>query len=125
WKCHWWVRARLGLFMAVTAPLTLVGNALRGAIGPDGHFTFHVELWMDLLAFALPGAGVVVIGYIASMMQGEKAELRRRELEGRLDAREPLPRETGDVRGDRVNERGEREWERGGVRQSGPDCTRG
>jgi hypothetical protein len=81
WRCGWWVRVRLGLLTLCTAPLTLVGNALRGAIDPGGHFAFHVELWMDLLAFAVPGLGVVVIGYVASMMQAERAELQRRRLE--------------------------------------------
>jgi hypothetical protein len=81
WKCHWWVRVRLGLLTAVTAPLTLTGNALRGAIDAHGHFTFTVQLWMDLAAFAVPGLGVVLIGYVASMMQGERAELQRRRLE--------------------------------------------
>jgi hypothetical protein len=103
WQSHWWVRARLGLLTALTAPLTLVGNALRGAIDVHGHFTFHVSLWWDLMAFAVPGAGVVVIGYIASMMQAEKAELRRRQLEGELAAGELAGREpaTGGVTDER------------------------
>jgi hypothetical protein len=81
WKCNWWVRVRLGLLTTVIAPLTLAGNALRGAIDNHGHFTFHVDLWMDLVAFAVPGLGVVLIGYVASMMQGERAELTRQLLE--------------------------------------------
>jgi hypothetical protein len=96
WKCGRWVRARLGFLTAATAPLTLIGNALRGYIGPDGQFIaskFQPEWWMDLLAFAVPGIGVVVIGYIASMMQAEKAELRRRQLEGELAAGEIARRE--------------------------------
>jgi hypothetical protein len=86
WRCGWWVRFRLGLLTAVTAPLTLAGNALRGAIDSSGHFTFHVELWMDLAAFAVPGLGVVLIGWVASMMQGERAELTRRRLEGEAES---------------------------------------
>lgn len=88
WKSGWWVRVRLGLLTAVMAPLTLIGNALRGVIDSTGHFasTFHVQLWMDLLAFAVPGLGVVLIGYVASMMQGERAELTRRRLEAEVDA---------------------------------------
>src|SRR5207245_2954517 len=52
WKCHWSVRVRLGLLTLATAPLTLIGNALRGAIDSGGHFvsSFHVQLWMDLAA---------------------------------------------------------------------------
>ena len=38
WSCNWWVRVRLGVLTAVTAPLTLTGNALRGAIDSHGHF---------------------------------------------------------------------------------------
>jgi hypothetical protein len=85
WRCGWWVRLRLGLLTAATAPLTLVGNALRGAIDGSGHFTFHVQLWMYLAAFAVPGLGVVLIGWVASMMQGERAELTRRRLEGEAE----------------------------------------
>jgi hypothetical protein len=85
WKCGWSVHARLGLLTAVTAPLTLTGNALRGAIDANGHFAFHVDLWMDLVAFAVPGLGVVLIGYVASMMQGERAELMKRRLEAEAD----------------------------------------
>src|SRR5215472_9836754 len=86
WKCRWWVRVRLGVLTATTAPLTLAGNALRGAIDGHGHFTFHVQLWMDLAAFAVPGLGVVLIGWVASMMQGERAELNRRRLEGEAES---------------------------------------
>ena len=86
WSCNWWVRVRLGVLTAVTAPLTLTGNALRGAIDVHGHFTFQVLLWMDLLAFAVPGLGVVLIGYVASMMQGERAGLTKRRLEAEADA---------------------------------------
>jgi hypothetical protein len=90
WKSGRWVRVRLGLLTAVTAPLTLTGNALRGAIDAHGHFvhSFHVALWMDLAAFAVPGLGVVLIGYVASMMQGERAELTRRRLEAQVPTRE-------------------------------------
>ncbi len=84
WKCNWWVRVRLSLLTAVIAPLTLTGNALRGAIDNHGRFTFHVDLWMDLVAFAVPGLGVVLIGYVASMMQGERAELTKRRLEAEV-----------------------------------------
>jgi hypothetical protein len=86
WRCGWWVRLRLGVLTAATAPLTLVGNALRGAIDGSGHFTFHVQLWMYLAAFAVPGLGVVLIGWVASMMQGERAELTRRRLEGEAES---------------------------------------
>ncbi len=104
WKCHWWVRVRLGLLTAVTAPLTLTGNALRGAIDGQGHFTFQVQLWMDLAAFAVPGLGVVLIGYVASMMQGERAELQRRRLEAEASRPAPAVRERqqrGAMPGDR------------------------
>lgn len=86
WKCGRWVHIRLGLLTLCTAPLTLVGNALRGAINAQGHFTFEVPLWQDLAAFAVPGLGVVVIGYVASMMQGERADLLRRQYEAELEA---------------------------------------
>lgn len=86
WRCGWWVRVRLGVLTATTAPLTLAGNALRGAIDGSGHFTFQVQLWMDLAAFAVPGLGVVLIGWVAAMMQGERAELTRRRLEGEAEA---------------------------------------
>lgn len=86
WKCGWWVRIQLGVLTAALAPLTLIGNALRGAINDGGHFTFHVELWMDLAAFAVPGLGVVLVGWIASTMQGERAELRRRQLDAEAAA---------------------------------------
>ena len=103
WRCHWSVRARLGLLTAVTAPLTLTGNALRGAIdGSTGQFTFEVQLWMDLVAFAVPGLGVVLIGYVASMMQGERAELQRRRLEAEASGASPAtsrPEPTGPIRG--------------------------
>lgn len=81
WSSPWHVRLRLGVLTLVTAPLTLVGNALRGEIDGTGHFRFNVQPWQDLFAFAVPGLGVVVIGYIAAMMQGERAELHRRRLE--------------------------------------------
>ncbi len=118
WSCHWWVRVRLGLLTAVTAPLTLTGNALRGAIDVHGHFTFQVLLWMDLLAFAVPGLGVVLIGYVASMMQGERAELTKRRLEAEAD-RETLPSDDeADVRESDEEQRGERaEAERQDERQ--------
>ena len=63
-------------------------DRLRGPIRHNQQvgITFQVLLWMDLLAFAVPGLGVVLIGYVASMMQGERAELTKRRLEAEADA---------------------------------------
>jgi hypothetical protein len=101
WNSRWHVRVRLALLTAVLAPMTLIGNALRGQIGPDGRFvnSFHVVIEMDMLAFAVPGLGVVLIGYVASMMQGERAEMERRRLLAEAEAeaesrRQPATTET-------------------------------
>jgi hypothetical protein len=89
WKSSPWVRVRLGLLTLGTAPLTFVGNALRAKIITDSfghhHFTFDPGNWA-LLAFAVPGIGVVALGYIASMMQGEKARLHGDDLAARTAA---------------------------------------
>jgi hypothetical protein len=102
WNSRWSVRVRLGLLTAVLAPMTLVGNALRGEIGPDGQFvnSFHVLIWMDLLAFAVPGLGVVLIGWVASMMQGERAEMERRRLLAEAEAEAVTPSQPATIEAD-------------------------
>ncbi len=89
WKSPWYVRVCLGLLTLATAPLTLVGNALRARIvtAPDAsrHFTFDPGNW-SLVAFAVPGAGVVLLGFIGSLMQAEKAGLHARQEKARLAA---------------------------------------
>jgi hypothetical protein len=123
WKCGRWVRIQLGILTVVTAPLTLVGNALRGVIDANGHFvpSFHVTLWMDLAAFAVPGLGVVLIGWIASMMQGERAELTRRQLEAEAETTGAADLVTDETGGDNppVAEGGEHVGEPAGERADG------
>jgi hypothetical protein len=51
---------------------------------------------MDLAAFAVPGLGVVLIGWVASMMQGERAELTRRRLEAEVGREAPVDHDTAD-----------------------------
>ncbi len=89
WKSPWYVRVCLGILTLTTAPLTLVGNALRAriVIAPDArpHFTFDPANW-SLVAFAVPGAGVVLLGFIGSLMQAEKAGLHARQEKARLAA---------------------------------------
>lgn len=74
WRSPWWVKALLLLLSLATAPLTLAGNALNGAVRGDALDLSHVDT-LHLVAFAIPGACVVMVAVITSTMLGQRATL--------------------------------------------------
>ncbi len=74
WRSPWWVKALLLLLSLATAPLTLAGNALHGAVVSGVLDLGRVDV-LHLIAFAIPGACVVMVAVITSTMLGQRAAL--------------------------------------------------
>ena len=79
WRSPWWVKALLLLLSLATAPLTLAGNALHGAVRGDALDVRNVDL-LHLIAFAIPGACVVMVAVITSTMLGQRATLTQQAV---------------------------------------------
>ena len=90
WKSPAPRRWRLFVVTLVTAPLTLAGNALRGAVAVDGHGHPYLELalldlhrleaWIRLVAAMVPGIGIILAVAVAELVLRERARLE--ELRG-------------------------------------------
>jgi len=81
WGSPWWVKGLLLLLSLATAPLTLAGNALHGAVVGGALDLSRVDI-LHLLAFAIPGACVVMVAVITSTMLGQRATLAQRATGG-------------------------------------------
>src|ERR1044071_3856378 len=75
WRSPWWVKVLLGLLSFATAPATLAGNALNGAV-VNGAFDFARVDVLHLVAFGLPGGAVVLVPLGAAISLGQRASLR-------------------------------------------------
>ena len=74
WRPPWWVKLLLLVLSLATAPLTLAGNALHGAVIGGQLVLSHLDP-LHLIAFAIPGACVVMVAVITSTMLGQRATL--------------------------------------------------
>ena len=81
WRSPWWVKALLLLLSLATAPLTLAGNALHGAVAAGALDLSRVDV-LHLVAFAIPGACVVMVAVITSTMLGQRAALTQQATGG-------------------------------------------
>lgn len=81
WQSPWWVKALLLLLSLATAPLTLAGNALHGAVVGGVLELSRVDV-LHLVAFSIPGACVVMVAVITSTMLGQRATLAQRATPG-------------------------------------------
>jgi hypothetical protein len=87
WKSSAWRRWRLFAVTLVTAPLSLAGNALRGALvfdGPAGEpgrldlalLDLHrPEVWIRLIAAMVPSIGVILAVAVTELVLREHARL--------------------------------------------------
>jgi hypothetical protein len=127
WGSPFHVKAILFLLSLATAPLTLAGNALHGAVDQWGHFAYdkngalalgHVDL-LHLVAFSIPGACVILVSLVASTMLTEREKLGRRSLVADAESEHhqivptsagaPLDLDAGERQPDALHERFEQE----------------
>ena len=77
WESARGVKALLLALSVATAPLTLAGNALRGAI-TDGHIDLSHLAGDRLVAFSVPGLCVVLVGIVGTTLLAERVALSKR-----------------------------------------------
>ena len=93
WRSPWWTKASLGLLALATAPATVAGNALNAAIVGDAFDWRRVDP-LHLVGFSVPGAVVVLVALVATMMLGQRAALTQQATAGgrRSPSRTPSKR---------------------------------
>ena len=137
WKSPTLRRWRLFAVTLITAPLSLAGNALRGAVVVDAYGRGQLELalldlhrpevWMRLIAAMVPSIGVILAVVVTELVLREHARLEELQeataRDGGNGSTEEEPPEEGSSTGDRTTTSGRRGrqpgWARSGGRSGG------